>query len=308
MKPRFNFFQFVTLSFLFSLLMISSCSKENSLTGSDAQEEEVAKASGESSAEAETTFNGLFEDAMGVSNEVGVGGSGVSYGRIDTLTPTTRCFTITKTYPNGPPFPVIIKLDFGNTGCLGPDGRIRKGKIIIEYTDRLINPGAMATTTFDGFYVDGIHVEGTHKITNISSAPVPPTNITFKYRVEVINGKLTKPDGNYIEWNSTRTITQVEGMATPDFPKDDAFKIEGSADGTVKRGNLLVRWQSTITEPLLRRVTCRWIVKGRIRTARINLPDPNNSRWVAVLDFGNGICDNQATLTINGVTHQITLP
>jgi hypothetical protein len=27
-----------------------------------------------------------------------------------------------------------------------------------------------------------------------------------------------------------------------------------------------------------------------------------------VLDFGNGQCDNQAILTINGVSRQITLP
>lgn len=308
MKSGINFTQLSIISFFFSLLIITSCSKETSQSGTDAQEEEVANAAGESAAEGETTFNVFFDDALGASNEVGVAGSGVFYGRIDTLSPAIRCFTITKTYPGGPPFPVVITLDFGNTGCMGPDGRIRKGKIITEYTNRLIHTGAMATTTFDGFYVDNIHVEGTHKITNISGTPVPPANIARKFRVEVINGKLTKPDGNFIEWDSEKTITQVEGLSTPDYPKDDVFKIEGSANGYVKRGNLLVRWQSTIIEPLFRRVTCRWIVKGRIRTARVNLPDPNNSRWVAILDFGNGICDNKATLTVNGITRQITLP
>jgi hypothetical protein len=308
MKSRFNLTQLAFFSFFFSLLMVSSCAKEHSQSGTDAQEEEVAKAAGESSAEAETTFNGFFDDAMGASNEVGVAGSGVFYGRPDTLTPMPRCFTITKTYPNGPPFPVIIVLDFGTTGCPGPDGRVRRGKIITEYTNRLIYTGAIATTTFVGFYVDGIHVEGTHKISNISGSPVPPANLARKFRVEVINGKLTGPDGNFIEWDSDKTITQVEGLATPDMPKDDAFEITGAADGYVKRGNLLVRWESTITVPLLRRLTCRWIVRGRIRTVRANLPDPTNSRWAAVLDFGAGNCDNQATITINNITRQITLP
>jgi hypothetical protein len=308
MKPLINITHLVFLSFFFGLLIISSCTKETSQSGTDAQEEDVSKAAGESDAEAETTFNEFFDDALGASNEVGVAGSGVFYGRPDTLTPTARCFTITKTYPNGPPFPVIIVLDFGTTGCTGPDGRVRKGKIITEYTNRLIYPGAMATTTFDRFSVDGIHVEGIHKISNISDVPVPPATIARKFKVQVINGKLTKPDGNYIEWNSSRIITQVEGLTTPDYPRDDAFKIEGSANGLVKRGNLLVRWESAITEPLLRRLTCRWIVKGRIRTVRANLPDPNNSRWVAILDFGAGTCDNQAILTINGISRQITLP
>ncbi|HEY6062593.1 MAG TPA: hypothetical protein VIV35_03230 [Chitinophagaceae bacterium] len=308
MKSPFNLTRLAILSFLFSLLMVYSCSKETSQTGTDAQEEEVSKAAGESDAAAETTFNEFFDDAMGTNNDVGVAGSGVFYGRPDTLTPVPRCFTITITHPNNTPFPVIAELDFGTTGCPGPDGRIRRGKIIIEYTNRLIYPGAIATTSFDRFYVDAVHVEGTHKITNISTAPIPPVNLARKFKVEVINGKLSWPDGNFIEWNSNKTITQVEGLTTPDYPRDDAFKIEGSANGYVKRGNLLVRWESTITEPLLRRLTCRWIVKGRIRTVRVNLPDPNNSRWVAILDFGTGNCDDQATITINGVTRQITLP
>ena len=308
MKSRINLAQFTILSFFFGLLMISSCSKENSQSGTDAQEEEVSNAAGEADAEAESNFDEFFDNAMGANNDVGVEGSGVFYGRADTMTPIPRCFTVTVTHPTNTFFPAIVVVDFGTMGCTGPDGRTRRGKIIIEYTNRLIFPGAMATTTFDGFYVNDIHVEGTHKITNISNVPVPPANVAGKYRVEVTNGKLTKPDGNYIEWNSVRIVTQVEGFATPNDPRDDAFKIEGSANGTVRRGNLLVRWESTITEPLLRRVTCQWIVKGRVRSVRANLPNPNNSHWVAVLDFGTGDCDNLATITINGITRQITLP
>ncbi|HWR33429.1 MAG TPA: hypothetical protein VN451_07890 [Chitinophagaceae bacterium] len=303
MKYRSFPFQLVTLYFFFGLLMIVSCTRENSLTNTDAQEEQVSSVSGESSAEAENIFSETFDDVMGVNNEVGIAGSGVFYGRPDTLNPTARCFTVTITHPNNSPFPAHVVIDFGTSGCMGPDGHIRKGKIISDYTNRLIYPGAMATTTFDGYYIDSIHVEGVHKISNISSGTASKV-----FKVEVINGKLTKPSGNFIEWNSLNTITQVEGLTTPGDPRDDIFKITGSAKGFVKRGNLLVRWESTITEPLIRRFTCRWIVKGRIRTMRLNLPNPNNSPWVAVLDFGNGGCDNQATITINGITHQITLP
>ncbi len=308
MKYRFSFPKLVSAVFIACLFFIVSCEKEKSQSGTDAQEEEVSSVSGEADAEAESTFNEFFDDVMGANNDVGVGGSGVFFGRPDSLTPVPRCFTITITHPTANPFPVKVVIDFGTTGCPGPDGRVRRGKIITEYTNRLIYPGAMATTTFDHFFVGDVSVEGSHKITNISGSPIPPANLARKFKIEVINGKLTHPNGNYVEWNSTRTITQVEGLATPDMPKDDAFKIEGNGNGLVRRGNLLVRWESTITEPLLRRLTCRWIVKGRVRTVRANLPDPNNSRWVAVLDFGTGGCDNQATITINGRTRQITLP
>jgi hypothetical protein len=206
---------------------------------------------------------------------------------------------VTITHPTSAPFPKHIVIDFGS-GCLGRDGRVRKGKIIIDYTNRLIFPGAMATTAFDGFYIDDIKVEGTHIIENTSTV-----NVNRQFTVDVINGKLSKPNGNYTQWNSHKVITQTSGLATPIIPLDDSFRIEGSAHGQAKRGNLLVAWQSTITVPLIKRFTCRWIVEGRIRTVRVN--NSNNSPWVAVLDFGNGNCDNQATITINGVTHQITL-
>lgn len=305
MKYRFSLTQLVASIFIFSLLVIVSCGKEESTPGTDAQEEELATATGESDAEAESTFNEFFDDAMGANNDVGIEGSGVFFNRGDSLSPAARCFTVTVTHPNNTPFPVHIVVDFGTTGCPGPDGHVRRGKIIIDYTAKLVYPGAVATTTFDGFYVDNVHVEGTHKISNISVVATP---ITLKYKVDVINGKLTKTNGNYIEWNSTRTITQIDGRLTPIDPRDDVFKIEGNANGLVRRSTLLVRWESTITEPLARRFTCRWIVKGRVRTVRVNLPNPATSPWVAVLDFGAGTCDNQAALTINGQTRQITLP
>ncbi len=305
MKIRFSLAQLAAYSFIFSLLLFVSCSKENS--ASDAEELEVSTATAEADAEAESTFNEFFDDAMGTNNDVAVAGSGVFYGRPDTLVPVPRCFTVTVTHPNTTFFPVHVVVDFGTTGCPGPDGRIRRGRMIIDYSNKLIYPGATAITNFDGFYVDGVHVEGTHKITNQTVIP-PVNNIIPKYKIEVINGKLTKPNGNYIEWSSVRTIQQIEGMATPDFPRDDIFRIEGNANGQVRRGNLLVRWQSTITEPLFRRFTCRWIVRGKVRTIRANLPNPANSPWVGVLDFGAGNCDNLATMTINGVSHQIILP
>lgn len=302
MKYWFNFTRLAAIATITALAFVVSCSKESSKTATNEEEQQVSQATSEADAEAEGTFNEFFDDVMGVNNEVGVAGSGVFFGRTDSLTPVNRCFTVTITHPQNTPFPAVVTIDFGTTGCPGPDGRIRRGKIITEYTARLIVPGAMATTTFDNFYVNDVHVEGTHKVTNTSELP----NVPRRFKIQVINGKLSKPNGNFIEWNSTKIITQVEGLITPDNPRDDVFKIEGSAYGRVKRDNLIARWESATTEPLIRRFTCRWIVKGRIRTVRVNLPA--GSPWIAVLDFGTGNCDNLATLTINGVSRQITLP
>jgi hypothetical protein len=295
MKSRFNSTQFAILTFFFGFLLVTSCSKENSRSASDDEQEVTAsQVSSESDGQAELIFNGLFDDAMGVSDEVGISGTGV-FGRINS------CPTVTITHLNPPSvFPIRVVLDFGNTGCTGNDGHLRKGKIIIDYSARLLVPGAIANTVFDGFYIDSVHVEGTHKITNTSTGT---TNRQFT--IEIRDAKLTRPNGDYIKWKSDKVIDQIEGYLTADF-HDDIFSITGRADGLVKRGNLLVGWTSSITEPLVKRFTCRWIVKGKIRTVRINTIA--TSPWVAVLDFGNGVCDNQAVITINGVSHQITLP
>ncbi len=298
MKFRFSFSQLAVVSLFFSLLMITSCQKEHSQTGTDEQQAAASMASSEADSESEIVFNGIFDDAIGVNDEVGIGGTGV-FGRV------TACPDVTIIRQNAPAlFPVKIIFDFGINGCVGRDGHLRKGKVITVYTNRLLFPGATATTTFDGFYFDSTKVEGTHKITN-TSPPVGTQPLSRQFTTDVIDGKLTKPNGNYIEWNSHKVITQFEGLGTT-IPLDDIFRVEGTARGKVKRGALIVLWESSITEPLIKKFSCPWIVKGKIRTIRANTTA--TSPWVAILDFGAGGCDNQAVITINGVAHQITLP
>ena len=292
--------------FIICMLTFSSCQKEQSQNGSEEEQQlEASKVSSEADSEAENVFSGLFDDAYGANDEVGLSGTGVFWGKTDTLVLVPRCFTTTIIRLNAPnAFPVKIVLDFGNTGCMGPDGHVRKGKITTIYSNRLTIPEATATTTFDGFFVDNVKVEGTHKITNVGP-PITSVPLVRKWKTEAIDAKLTKPDGNFVEWNSTKFILQFDGLGTPSIPHDDAFKIEGTARGRVKRGSLLVAWESSTTEPLVRRFSCRWIVRGRIKTVRQNTPA--SGPWVAILDFGTGTCDNHATVTINGITYQITL-
>lgn len=315
MKLIINPSRLATLVFFLFTLVISSCKKEQSDAGGSAQDEEFAsQASSEADAESEIIFNDVFDNVIGVNNDFGFAGVGV-FGRANTGTEigivsrgdTTRCFTITYLHLNPPHvFPAKVILDFG-AGCRGRDGHLRSGKIITTYTDRLINPGAKATTTFENFKFDEIKVEGTHEITNLS-IPVSVNNpiLVHKWKVAVEAAKLIKPNGNYTEWNSTKYISQVEGMLTPFIPLDDIYKIEGGANGKVKRDNIIVAWRAEITEPLVKKFNCRWIVKGKIKVIRITLN--SSSPWVALLDYGNGDCNNKALVTINGVTHEITLP
>ncbi len=307
MKKNFLLTQLMTVTLASFLLF--ACKKEKSESLSPGQEEQAANYNTESETENEVVFNDVFDNVMGVNNEVGVGGTGIfgrrtadgTMGRGMNADTIPSCLKVTITRLNLPePFPVKIVLDFGN-GCPGPDGHIRYGKIITVYSGKLIIPGRSAITTFDGFKVDSISVEGTHKITNTTA----PGSNKAQFTVEVTDARLTHPNGNYSIWSNQRIITQVEGNGTV-MPADDIFSIQGSAHGRVKKGNDLFAWQSEITEPLRKKYACHWISKGIIRIRRETLS--TTSPWVAILNYGNGDCDYLATLTINGITHQIQLP
>jgi hypothetical protein len=303
----------LTVSFLFTAFIIFSCKKETSQTLSPQDEQEANMAASESDAEAEDVFNGLFDDVMGVNSDVGIGGTGLfmrnaaghyeSSGinsRTDNTNPAPGCLNITiATSGNvGSPFPVTITFDFGG-GCTGPDGHLRKGKIIVKYTDRLLHPGAVATLQFENFYIDSIGVDNStgYKITNTG------TQDKFQFTID-IDAKLSKTSGDYTEWHSHKVITQTQGNVTS-TPLDDAMQIEGSASGQARRSNLAVAWKAEITDPLIKKFICRWISKGTVKIGRESLSA--NSQWIGVLDYGVGNCDNHATLTLNGVSYQITL-
>jgi hypothetical protein len=310
MKSLNSVTRLLTVTSFVATLFITGCKKEDSSTDTPAQQAEFAAATSEADAEAEVIFDDVFDNVMGVDTEVGVGGTGV-FGSANTTggglgdevingvngpagVDTTRCFTVVYTQLAPPArFPLKVVIDFG-AGCTGRDGRVRKGKIIIVYSGPLFIPGNSTTTTFDGYAVNGISVEGTHKVTNKSTQNIKSFN------VQVIGAKLTKPNGNFTQWNSDKTISQTEGLGTPFFPLDDVFTVSGAANGSVKREDKFFQWSTIITEPLVKKFVCRWIVKGTVVMRKSNTA-------VAELNYGSGSCDNKATLTVNGQVREITL-
>src|SRR5205809_2758283 len=103
MKLRYNFSYLALFFISFALLLIISCNPDHSRDNSgDDQEMQASKVSSESDAEAETIFNGLFDDAIGVNTEVGIGNTGI-FGRGDV------CPAVTVLHVNGNQgFPIRI--------------------------------------------------------------------------------------------------------------------------------------------------------------------------------------------------------
>lgn len=284
------------------LLFTTSCKKTDETTDPAEQENTIMAA--EDDAKTDAVYNTVFDDVMGADDEVGTLGVGIT-GRSasgDVSRPDTAggypCLVITRERLNAPAiFPVKITYDFG-AGCTGRDGHFRKGKIVTIYTGRLINPGSMATTTFVGYQIDSFAIGGTHLIKNLS------TPNEFKYEVAVNNGILTNiNNGKYFKREALHVIKQVQGLGTPFFPFDDVFQITGGARGETNRPGFVVNWGRTIlpAEPVIKKFTCHWLVEGKVKIERSFAP-------TAILDYGNGNCDNRATITVNGVTRPVILP
>src|SRR4051794_24943205 len=62
---------------LFATILFFSCRPEHSGDLTPAEEEQANLASSQSDAEAETVFNGIFDDAFGVNNDAGIQGTGI---------------------------------------------------------------------------------------------------------------------------------------------------------------------------------------------------------------------------------------
>jgi hypothetical protein len=300
---------FISLTLPLSILLLNSCRKESSSSDLGPQkEEEIASFSAASETETETIFNDVFDNVLGVNTEVGVGGIGV-FGRISagpalretSVDSISSCLTLKITRLNAPDlFPVRVIIDFGN-GCLGKDGHWRSGKIIAEYTGRLTEAGKSVITTFIDFKLDSISVEGSYSILNTSSSA-----IDRRFTIEIAGATMAKPSGDYIQWSSHRVILQTAGISTPDQPLDDVFSITGGGRGRLQRNNDLYAWESQITDPLEKKLSCHWISKGTIQIWRETLS--SSSPFAASLNYGNGSCDFMAQVAINGNTKDVQLP
>ena len=86
-------------------------------------------------------------------------------------------------------------------------------------------------------------------------------------------------------------MVQVEGYATPRNLLDDAFSITGNHTILNSTG---VSRTSVITEALQKKTICENISKGKIKL--------DGSKHSAVIDFGDGTCDRNATVSIDGGT------
>ena len=292
MKLQTAILKNIALAGLLAIFTFIGCNKENAEPTLSAEEATLLTQASTEDAMADIIFNDIHEQELGMLEEIGLPNIGLNNEAEIGLDSAGRCMKVT-IVPRDPfVFPKTVTFDYG-TGCKGRDGKTRKGKMVTTYSAPMIKPGAIAVTRFDGFFVNDVKVEGIHSTKNSSTSSI----LIFTRKVE--NGKLTFPQGGVSVWNATHTNKQIAGLGTPGFPMDDEFEINGGAKGVFEKGSNRVEWSRVIVEALQKTFKCRWIDRGVVHITR------NDKK--AILNYGDGTCDNKAVIIINGERKEITL-
>ncbi len=271
------------LGILLAIGLLACEDNEDSPLQSEIDESDVAQISTEHEMEA------AFEDLDLISVEAHDRTEDGSIGgrsHMDETDMFTRCATITHDKEAK-----TITIDFGD-GCEGPDGKFRSGIIFIQYTQRMFVPGAELTITLENYTVNGLAIEGTKNITNVSTSFEDPVS----FHKQLIGGKITWPDGSFATREVDKTFTWIRG----NNPLLDELHVEGGAEGVNRRG---VAYQVTILSKIIWKRACRVRgvcvpVQGLKLIERRDHPD-------VLLDFGDGECDTLITVTKNGSSRVI---
>lgn len=263
-------------------LGIMSCERNKSMSsGIDIAESEVlgltlAEASAEEDHSVSMEPHGTFRIFGMMGGKMGLGKHHLS-----------ECADITE---SGEEYPREIIIDFGE-GCEDRRGNIKTGKIIVTISDTMVNEGATRTVTYENYTVRGNEVSGSK--TMVNQGKNEEGNWIIESQSEMLINKVDEG----VEINRTSNVTKewLTGFETAE-KSDDSFKITGT--GSITQDGSVTFYREIIV-PLLVDRSCRYILSGQIELT--------NEDGSMLIDFGDGTCDNTATVTKDGVTEEMDL-
>lgn len=192
----------------------------------------------------------------------------------------------TEAHPKG-----VLTVDFGTSGCADMKGNVRKGKLIFTYDGKRFMPDATVILTTENYFINGIRLEGKRTLTNLttSTAEAPRFNVLLE------DGKATFADGLF----STRETDITVQWNRAANPLEDNLQIESSstASGTTRGGR---SYSVSLLEDLVYKRHCGIAVSG-VKKYIIG------GEKEVIVDYGDGACDREFSLTVNGVTKVISL-
>ena len=198
-----------------------------------------------------------------------------------------ECVTVTDSGEDV--YPRTLTLDFGD-GCTGPGGVTRSGVIEVDLTGDMSEIGSVRTTTFDNFQVHNMTLTGTREITNVGPNDEENQAMFAQDHTMTITRNEHTVNRTYVG-----TLAWLEGFDTDDC-EDNIVERNGVATHETTSD-----WGSSTRtlDAIVHSRPCGYPISGTVTVDR-----PQHD---VVIDFGDGECDNLATLTRNGNTYTLNL-
>lgn len=268
---------FLNLALLTAILLVNACTDDSS------ELIQISNEMDDATAEAYVDFveddvNELTIDLMDDLRLNQVGGvANTGNERFRPFAGRLTCADIALNIDQG-----TLVIDFGE-GCTSSDGITRSGKINISFTDARHVAGAVITTTFEDFEVNGNKVEGIRTLTNISDG----TESQRAFEVGVENGKITFEDGSARTFGGTRTkVWDIE-----ETTREVTLTVTEDIAGTNRNG---IAFSKTTSIPVVFKRSCKAVgVKVAIAGERTLTKNTDT----VVINYGEGECDNIVHIT-----------
>lgn len=188
-------------------------------------------------------------------------------------------------------WPKKLTIDFG-TGVICNDGRTRKGQFIAEFSGHWhpdsISSNNNVKVSFVDYFVNNVERKGEYIITYQGTPNNGP-----KYTIEANNAELIFANNDVISWSSVQTTEWIEGHETDTVLTDDVYIRTGNRDGVNRKG---LSYSANIEEDLRLDQGCEYVItSGKLSIT----PEGKEKRTI---DYGDGNCDNSATLSVSGVS------
>lgn len=188
-------------------------------------------------------------------------------------------------YGNSDQYPDSLVMDYG-MGTQLSNGRMLSGEMIIHISGEPNGNVFMREITYNNFSVDSMMISGSTSMEIGGDSIGRMHNLTEDLQI-------TMPDGTIVHRQSEITRQWLEGESTPLVQTDDMMQITGYVTNTVTENGTETVYKKEIVEPLIKTLSCRYFVSGIIELT-------TGGSLMATLDYGNGECDDVATLTKTG--------
>jgi hypothetical protein len=291
-------------------LTVSACKKNSTTPASTppaGNEETTSSADNANSEHISTDLTQIVAEASDGSS------AGLSSYRMDESGAVllTSCATVTRDTLNKK-----ITITFsGSSPCM--DGRTRSGSIMVNYfasapgAIHYRDPGFSCAVSSANYVVDGNQVNIINKV--VTNTTIPGFNPATTALSWTVNAHLSivKSGGGTIDYScthikkliNTADTTVYHGASRAISWMKARIGITGTETGTTTTN---VSYNSTITSMLIRDYgSCS--INGRHPIIQGTIQFTPSGHPIRTIDYGNGSCDNTATVTVNGITVTITL-